>query len=445
MKPSLGALLLACSLLGCAASPPPPAAEPAAEPALAAPPPVVVKKPPAELSRYWTFEREPAFTLYADLSALTQTELVRGLIPALLRDAGDALSAPERDCLLALVEHADQLVLGSVPQTLGVLTLGDAGVQAARAACVGRVLPAEPLALEGASEAYALGEQRVALTSGGVVLIGHAAAVTAALAPAAKPAPLPEHFTLSGEQQLTLRFELPERQVFAHGALSLSPQRFLLAGQVQLPSDAVADDVEKAVAARTAQAQQLAQGGGPQAALLRVTNALSLERKGRAFDVRFELPGTPSDQAQDLGVVLALGTHAVKRYMANAKLAEAKSTLGQITKSYQSALMVTASAKPGKAKLASLPPVPAEVPRGRRQATVATDWQAWTPIQFKLEEPQYFQYEVVAAKDGKSADVIARGDLNGDGKTSELRLKVTLDAKSGQLTAQGLDEKDPFE
>jgi hypothetical protein len=70
-----------------------------------------------------------------------------------------------------------------------------------------------------------------------------------------------------------------------------------------------------------------------------------------------------------------------------------------------------------------------------------------------MDVPQYYQYEVVAAKDGKSAEVIARGDLDGNGKQSRLSLKLTLDAKTGAVTistaspklAPSIEETDPLE
>ena len=61
-----------------------------------------------------------------------------------------------------------------------------------------------------------------------------------------------------------------------------------------------------------------------------------------------------------------------------------------------------------------------------------------------MDAAQYFQYEVRAAKDGQSAEVLARGDLNGDGKTSLFRLK--LQVKGDRLdVAPKLEETDPEE
>ena len=70
----------------------------------------------------------------------------------------------------------------------------------------------------------------------------------------------------------------------------------------------------------------------------------------------------------------------------------------------------------------------------------------WQLLNFTFPGPQYYQYEVVAAKDGNSAIVVARGDLNGDGKPSEFRLRLTLDPKTHTLAiAPNIEETSPEE
>lgn len=137
----------------------------------------------------------------------------------------------------------------------------------------------------------------------------------------------------------------------------------------------------------------------------------------------------------------------VRRYIQDAKTAEARNVIGEIAVAYGTALQEPppAGKKAAPKKLVSLPAVPATVPRGTKYQSSANDWQAWAPIHFSFSEPQYFQYEVVAAKDGKSAEIFARGDLNGDGKSSLYRIKIELDPKTGQLTASKPSETDPLE
>ena len=93
--------------------------------------------------------------------------------------------------------------------------------------------------------------------------------------------------------------------------------------------------------------------------------------------------------------------------------------VGRIAKAYVTA---HATAK----KLASLPAVPKDIPRGMKVQTAPEDWKAWQSIGFAVQGPQYYQYEVVAAPNGKSAEIIARGDLDADGQPSKLVLRVQL-------------------
>ena len=63
-----------------------------------------------------------------------------------------------------------------------------------------------------------------------------------------------------------------------------------------------------------------------------------------------------------------------------------------------------------------------------------------------MDMPQYYQYEVRAAKDGNSADIFARGDLNGDGKESEFVLHIAIDRKKDAMViGPNLQERDPEE
>jgi hypothetical protein len=436
-------LLLACGGEAPPAKAPEPVSPPMPEVAAA---PLVARTPSPEVSKYWVVREPQPFTMYADTATLLHSELMSGLLPAVMEQAGDAVKGPERACLTALVDHAQELILAAGERSgLAVLSLGTEGVKAARTACVGSVLPVERATVKGAEEAYSVGDGDVIAVLPSVVLYGSQSFVEAALDPAAKPAAVPLHFKLSSEQQLAFRFDMPGKNVSASGAAGTSKEHFLITGQVQLPSEAAAEEVDKKIAMGRSQAGAFMQSMGG-AGLGRLLNALEVKRRGNGFDVRFDLRGSPQQQANDLGTLAALGVSGARKYMANAKAAEAKATLKQITKLYQATLNEADSAKPKKPKkLVSMPAVPASVPRGAKYQSSADDWKGWAPIQFKLDGPQYFQYEVVAAKDGKSAEILARGDLDGDGQASLYRLKIQLDPKTGQITAQGLDETDPFE
>jgi hypothetical protein len=72
------------------------------------------------------------------------------------------------------------------------------------------------------------------------------------------------------------------------------------------------------------------------------------------------------------------------------------------------------------------------------------DWKAWEPIGYSAQAPQFYQYEIVAAPDGGSAEIIARGDLDGDGKASKFVLRVRL-SKEGPKAEGQIEETDPEE
>jgi hypothetical protein len=181
--------------------------------------------------------------------------------------------------------------------------------------------------------------------------------------------------------------------------------------------------------------------------ITKLLGALDVQRHGKRFSAAFELREPVVDQARDLGVLIGLSVYGARRYMQEAKTAEARAVMAQIAKSYAVTLLEPAPAgKPASLKkLVSLPAVPAAVPRGVSYQSSAVDWKAWEPIHFSLSEPQRYQYEVVAAKDGKSAEILGRGDLDGNGKTSLFRLKIALDLKTRELTAVDHTEEAPLE
>jgi hypothetical protein len=79
-------------------------------------------------------------------------------------------------------------------------------------------------------------------------------------------------------------------------------------------------------------------------------------------------------------------------------------------------------------------------------ATTPADWKAWAPIQFEMDAPQFYQYEVRASKDGMSAEILARGDLNGDGKPSTFRVRLKIDPKTHALNiSPNIEEQDADE
>jgi Tfp pilus assembly protein PilE len=129
-----------------------------------------------------------------------------------------------------------------------------------------------------------------------------------------------------------------------------------------------------------------------------------------------------------VGILSVLAIYGARRYIVNAKTAEARSTVAQIAKdavvAYQEKRRICPSATA---------PIPADkrFVSGRKYQSSAAEWQAdrsadagFACLKFDVSIPQYFQYEYQATAIGFV--VRAHGDLNGDGVFSTYELEGRL-------------------
>jgi type IV pilus assembly protein PilA len=152
-----------------------------------------------------------------------------------------------------------------------------------------------------------------------------------------------------------------------------------------------------------------------------------------------------------VGILAVLAIYGVRKYMANAKTAEARNSLGEIGKdaatAYEKESMPGTLLAPGVSAaisralcIAAGGPVPAAIASvaGKKyqskSAPVAADWDLDMPnfhkgfycLKYTMDQPQYYMYNYTAAKgDGSNTDTftaVANGDLNGDGTTSTFSL-----------------------
>jgi type IV pilus assembly protein PilA len=156
-----------------------------------------------------------------------------------------------------------------------------------------------------------------------------------------------------------------------------------------------------------------------------------------------------------VGLLAALAIYGVRKYMTNAKSAEARNALGQISKGAQTAwdrdLMEGATLAPGASVGSSrkLCPaaaaVPTTVPAGEKYQSSEANWDTdgWNCLKFSMRGPQYYQYEyTVDGSVGFAA--IARGDLDGDTENSTFQLDG--DVVEGTLTVSpAINETNPDE
>lgn len=412
----------------------------APKPAAAPPPPVAnTEAPPAELVRYWVAPTDtPQFSARIALGKLSKSSLFASLWPTL----ESRIPEPFKPCSKSLLDHSqDILVRGHESRGFAVLSLDGAGLGAVQGDCKPILSSGKPASVKGAVAAYEDDQDLIAFVAPNIVLYGTRPEVEAALSPTHAVGALPPVFTLKGDSLAGVHADVPMPKATVDATLAAGPERFLLDVDAELPQE-LAERVEQSFGSLRAQAKERLTEAGAGAFAQALLDAVTLERRGNHVHGALVLRGTVEQQAQSIGQLTAMSMFATQRYLANAKTAEAKAILALIVKDYQESLRDPAKKQK---KLVSLPAVPASVPHGEKYLSKPEEWKAWAPIGFSLTEPQYFQYEVIAAKDGKTANVVARGDLDGDGETSELKLSVVLDAKSGQLTAKGIEETNPLE
>jgi type IV pilus assembly protein PilA len=133
-----------------------------------------------------------------------------------------------------------------------------------------------------------------------------------------------------------------------------------------------------------------------------------------------------------VGIVAVMGIYGTRKYIANAKTAEAKNVLGQLSKDAMIAYEGESPDEPGKRRVcpSASAPVPADrnAVSGKKYQSSASDWQTdlsankgFACLKFEMNSPQYYQYEYEATATGFVAR--AHGDLNGDGVFSTFEIK----------------------
>jgi type IV pilus assembly protein PilA len=169
-----------------------------------------------------------------------------------------------------------------------------------------------------------------------------------------------------------------------------------------------------------------------------------------------------------IGVLAVLAIYGVRKYIANAKTAEARNSLGQIAKDAaaaverekgsQAILAVGTTSNLMRSFCSTAGnTVPsggsASAPKAQKYQSASSDWASGTPdtgwqcLKFQLEEPQYFEYEYTSGATSASNgnfSAIAHGDLNGDGTPSTFLISGT--AYSGSVAiSPNIQETNPEE
>jgi type IV pilus assembly protein PilA len=154
-----------------------------------------------------------------------------------------------------------------------------------------------------------------------------------------------------------------------------------------------------------------------------------------------------------VGILAALAIYGVRKYLANAKTAEARNSLGQMSKDASAAysregmaasvltvLNSTAVSNHLCGAVASGEAVPAALSsvQGKKYQSSPAQWNTgssnagWTCLKFSMQDPQYYMYSYTSSgTTGVAGDTFttqAQGDLNGDGVPSTFSIAGQIQA-----------------
>ena len=156
-----------------------------------------------------------------------------------------------------------------------------------------------------------------------------------------------------------------------------------------------------------------------------------------------------------IGVLAALAIYGVRKYINNAKTAEAREALGRIAKDASAAynkenMAATIMALGASAGVSNrlcgtatntVPDTSAKI-AGQKYQSGPSEWNqgsqtdGWQCLKFTMQEPQYFMYTYTATNPTATTGsfvAMANGDLNGDTKLSTFTMsgQLQMDTSGG--------------
>jgi type IV pilus assembly protein PilA len=158
-----------------------------------------------------------------------------------------------------------------------------------------------------------------------------------------------------------------------------------------------------------------------------------------------------------VGVLAALAVYGVRKYVSNAKTAEARNNLGRLGKDAAAAwakegmapgiLAAGAGAGVSNVLCPNAAAIPADIPKGEKVQSDPKDWKedaGWSCLKFQVDSPQYYQYEYTITDSTGQFTAFARGNLDGDDTESEFTLLGQVEGPIVKL-APNIGEHNPEE
>jgi type IV pilus assembly protein PilA len=169
-----------------------------------------------------------------------------------------------------------------------------------------------------------------------------------------------------------------------------------------------------------------------------------------------------------VGILAVLAIYGVRKYLANAKTAEARNSVGEMAK--DAAAQYEKESMPGtvlaigssaalsrtlcKGASASVPAAKGSV-AGMKYQSDPKEWNAdavgnsgFACLKFSMDAPQYYRYSYASAGGGASGNsflATANGDLNGDGVESTFTMAGAINASFALNLAPNITETSPEE
>jgi type IV pilus assembly protein PilA len=169
-----------------------------------------------------------------------------------------------------------------------------------------------------------------------------------------------------------------------------------------------------------------------------------------------------------VGILAVLAIYGVRKYMANAKTAEATSSLGRIANAAQTTYEqehMASSVMPqgGSTTLTRVlckgasgtVPTSSSLVKGQKYQSSPSDWNVdyaggsgFACLEFTMDDPQYYMYSYASPGTGNPGDsftATANGDLNGDGVMSTFQLSGVINSSMVLNVAPNLLSVSPEE
>jgi type IV pilus assembly protein PilA len=170
-----------------------------------------------------------------------------------------------------------------------------------------------------------------------------------------------------------------------------------------------------------------------------------------------------------VGILAVLAIYGVRKYLANAKTAEARNSLGQVAKdqaaeyekeNMQNTVLAAGSTAAMSRQLCATEPTSGGVPgtgkvAGAKYQSTAADWNAgaatsppsgFACLKFTMDAPQYYSYMFTGSGTSTGSFVAsANGDLNGDTVLSTFSITGSINSSYVLNIAPNMLEINPEE